>query len=84
MEFWSKSNQESEAIEQDSEKVSIKVSIKVSMQGGTSDNSELQAGGKQIPQAHKIQGLLQNKKTSCHEKQNVQEIKKWAVQNSNL
>ena len=24
--------------------------------------------------------FLQNKKTSCYEKQNVQEIKKWAVQ----
>lgn len=49
-----------------------------------SDNSELQAGGEPVPQVPEIQGLLQNKKTSCHGKQNVQEIKKWAVQNSNL
>lgn len=67
MEFWSKLGLDSE-----------KVSIKVSMQGGTSDNSELQAGGDSIPQVPEIQGFLQNKKTSCYGGQNVQEIKKWA------
>ena len=52
------------------------------MQSGTSDNSELQAGGEPVSQVPEIQGLLQNKKTSCYGEQNVQEIKKWAVQNS--
>ena len=56
----------------------------VPLQVGASDNSELQAGGEPVPQVPEIQGLLQNKKTSCYEKQNVKEIKKWAVQNSNL
>ena len=51
---------------------------------GSVDNSELKDGGEPVPQVPEIQGLLQNKKTSCYEKQNVQEIKKWAVQNSNL
>ena len=48
------------------------------MQDGTSDYSELQDGGKPIPQTPEIQGFMQNKKTSCYGKQNVQEIKKWA------
>ena len=80
MEFWSKSNQESGTIEQGSEKVYLKVYLKSYLQGGTSDYSELQYSEKPVPQVSEIQGLLQNKKTSCYEKQNVQEIKKWAVQ----
>jgi hypothetical protein len=48
------------------------------MQSGNLDNSELQDSEKPVPQVPEIQGLLQNKKTSCYEKQNVQEIKKWA------
>ena len=84
MEFWSKLEPDSLPKEQDSEKVYLKVYLKSYLQDGTSDNSELQAGGKSVPQVPEIQGLLQNKKTSCYEKQNVQEIKKWAVQNSNL
>ncbi len=79
-----KSNQEAETIEQDAEKAPPIAPGNVPMQGGNLDNSELQDGGEPIPQVPEIQGLLQNKKTPCYGKQNVQEIKKWAVQNSNL
>ena len=83
-----KSDQEAETIEQGSKKASGivpgNIPKNVPIQGGTSDNSELQDSEKPVPQVPEIQGLLQNKKTSCYEKQNVQEIKKWAVQNSNL
>ena len=83
-----KSDQEAETIEQGSKKASRivpgNIPKNVSMQDGNLDNSELQYSEKPVPQVSEIQGLLQNKKTSCHEKQNVQEIKKWAVQNSNL
>ena len=79
-----KSDQEAETIEQGSKKASRivpgNIPKNVSMQDGNLDNSELQDSEKPVPQVPEIQGLLQNKKTSCYEKQNVQEIKKWAVQ----
>ncbi|MBQ6615703.1 MAG: hypothetical protein IJH67_04975 [Thermoguttaceae bacterium] len=79
-----KSDQEAETIEQGAKKgsriVPGNIPKNVPIQGGTSDNSELQDSEKPVPQVSEIQGLLQNKKTSCYEKQNVQEIKKWAVQ----
>ena len=77
-----KSDQEAETIEQGSKKgsgiVPGNIPKNVSMQDGNLDNSELQDSEKPVPQVPEIQGLLQNKKTSCYEKQNVQEIKKWA------
>ena len=76
MEFWSK-------LEPDFDNVPGNVPGIVPVQGGAFDNSELQAGGKLIPQAPEIQGFLQNKKTSCYGKQNVQEIKNWAKLDSN-
>ncbi|MBQ3350353.1 MAG: hypothetical protein IJG38_08125 [Thermoguttaceae bacterium] len=79
-----KSDQEAETIEQGAKKgsgiVPGNIPQNVSMQDGNLDNSELQDSEKPIPQVPEIQGLLQNKKTSCYEKQDVQEIKKWAVQ----
>ena len=89
MDYWTKSNQKIKGmIEQGSKKASRivprNIPKNVPLQDGTSDNSELQAGGNLVPQVPEIQRLLQNKKTSCYGEQNVQEIKKWAVQNSNL
>ncbi len=79
MEFWSKLEQGSGSCP---EICPVLPGI-LPVQDGTSDYPELQDSEKPIAQVLENQGFLQNEKTPCVEKQDVQEIKNWAKLDSN-